>query len=386
MKIGIISEFKIDTVNYGNNLQAYALNKYLRDRFPGSVVETLYFKDRKDSYMREVTSYLALLRLYIGRAYWKIRGKKSSAPGLDRALIGGRLEAFHSFQKANIVLPAQGMTWERLLGSDYTTFIVGSDVVWTQSKANINKIKFLDFENMKKAAKIAYAASFGQNMIPRENRNAIRKALRSFKAISVRETSSVALLRSIGVENAVRTADPTLLLSAQEWSLLERAPRSIEIGGPFIFAYVLGISREQRALIERIGKDKGLPVVYVPYASGEKGNNEAIYGDIAVSDCSPEEWLWLINNAELVLTDSFHGVALSTVYEKKFVVLKRNYVRDINIRLTDYLASIGQIDKLIDPTEDIKLDAMQWDYTAIGAKLDEFRAFSKSFLDDALSG
>lgn len=74
MKIGIISEFKINTVNYGNNLQAYALNKYLRNAFPDYVIETIFFKDdKRENYAR--TSYFALLKIKIGRIWWRIKGK-----------------------------------------------------------------------------------------------------------------------------------------------------------------------------------------------------------------------------------------------------------------------------------------------------------------------
>ena len=138
MKIGIISEFKIDTVNYGNNLQAYALNRYLRETFPEYVVQTLHFRNNEK---HAITSYLALLRRKAGQIWWKINGK-SSVNVLDKSLVGVRLLAFHEFQKANIVLSDHEMTWDSLLKSDYDLLIVGSDVVWSQSKAFINRIKF----------------------------------------------------------------------------------------------------------------------------------------------------------------------------------------------------------------------------------------------------
>ena len=41
MKVGIISEFKLDTVNFGNQLQAYALNYFLRNHLGIENVESI---------------------------------------------------------------------------------------------------------------------------------------------------------------------------------------------------------------------------------------------------------------------------------------------------------------------------------------------------------
>ena len=52
-------------------------------------------------------------------------------------------------------------TYKELKTSDYDYYIVGSDIVWIQSKGFINKAKFIAFNpNKKDAKKIAYAASF----------------------------------------------------------------------------------------------------------------------------------------------------------------------------------------------------------------------------------
>ena len=376
MKIGIISEFKINTVNYGNNLQAFALNRYLRDTFPENIIETLHFEDSEKP---KVTSYFAMLRRVLGKIWWRIKDKRPSE-SLEISLVGNRLEAFHRFQEENINLSPRKMTWEQLLESDYDLLIVGSDVVWNQSKAYINRIKFLDFDNKAMAAKVSYAASFGQNLIPRANQRAIRKALQKFRSISVRESSAVELLRSIGVEGVVQTADPTLLLSANKWTLLERIPKEMTISRPYCFVYFLGADAEQKRMIKQACN--GLPVVYIPYAAGKKQTDEFPFGDTPVFDCGPEEWLWLIHHAEYIITDSFHGIVFSTIFEKKFLAIKRNYIRDINVRIEDYLSMIGQGDKIMCSDKAIDLGSMTWDYEEIGKGLDKLKAFSEAFLAD----
>ena len=79
-----------------------------------------------------------------------------------------------------------------------------------------------------------------------------------------------------------------------------------------------------------------------------------------LDECSPEEWIFLINNAEYIFTDSFHGIIFSTIFEKKFIALKREYTEDINNRLIDYLDTIDEKDKyMLVPSYD-KLKKMNW--------------------------
>lgn len=377
VKIGIISEIKENTINYGNILQSFALNRYLRDTFPGDIVETLFFEGKEKT---KVTSYLALLRRVIEKIWWKIRNKKPSV-ALDVSLVENRIVASRRFQMENINLCPQKLTWKQLLESDYDLFIVGSDVVWSQSKAHINRIKFLDFNNKAMAEKVSYAASFGENFIPRANQMAIRKALQRFKSISVRENSSIELLHSIGVENVVQTADPTLLLSADQWAFLERAPKEMTLGKPYCFTYFLGANDEQKRMVKQACND--LPITYIPYAAGNKQTDVVPFGDILVPDCSPEEWLWLVHHAEYVFTDSFHGLVFSTIFKKKFLAIKRNYIRDINIRMEDFLSMIGQDDKILHSDKAADLRIMRWDYEEIDNRLDRLKAFSKAFLAEA---
>ena len=69
-------------------------------------------------------------------------------------------------------------------------------------------------------------------------------------------------------------------------------------------------------------KKKGLKLVTFPFtASGSL--RQAFFGNIH-SYGGPDIWLSLIRDAEYVITDSFHAVVFSIVYQKRFVVLRRS--------------------------------------------------------------
>lgn len=252
MKIGIISEFSKQTVNYGNCLQAYALNRYIRKIGDFDVVDTLYFPNPfQRKYLIAPVRYTATYILC------RTRNLIRNLPHdyvLRRQVtieqVVARLEAFHIFQQSRMNIRDGDMSWETLLDSDYDLFIVGSEVVWHQLKYCVNRIKFLDFEARKDFRNVAYAASFDDNWIPKCNEKYLRKCLADFDTISVREASAVTLLETIGVKGAVHALDPTLLFSAEEWEEIESRPEEIR-DSPYAFVYLLGTFASQRKAITK---------------------------------------------------------------------------------------------------------------------------------------
>lgn len=367
MKIAIISEFQKQTVNYGNNLQAYALNHYLHMKYPSIEVDTLWFQDPSK---KHITSYLGLLCSKTISCIKNIISSghlRNKSGCINLQLVKSRLKAFENFQK-NITLCENGMTWKRLINSNYDIYIVGSDVVWAQSHYYVNKIKFIKFTTNKKSKKIAYAASFGRNWIPKENVNYIKKCLKDFDMITLREASAVQMLKSYGINNAYHVLDPTILISKDEWAKLENKPSDI-VDAPYVFVYLLGADKAQRESITAWSRQNNLQIITIPYANGLKKEYDLSFGDIKLSDCSPEEWIWLIHHADYVITDSFHGIVFSTIFENRFFAVTRDYTIDINIRLIDFLETIKQKDKMISNCEFKSADEYKWDYEKINQRI-----------------
>lgn len=196
----------------------------------------------------------------------------------------------------------------------YKTVIVGSDQVWNPLKGNeTSNIYFL--KNVDEIKKIAYAASIG---------NATKEAIAQFKDdisafdyISVRENRGKEIIGSL-IDNPIhQVIDPTLIVNPNYFKIIEK-----EYSLPFdkyIFYYSLdGYDKRDRNndLLSKISNELNLPVVAITPEWPKKGA-------LNVSDAGPEEFLWLIDNAELVCTTSFHGTALSLVLNKNFIVLEK---------------------------------------------------------------
>ena len=379
-RIAIISEFNRTSVNYGNRLQAMALNRYLNKVFPEYEITYLYFSFWDHFLVTKKRTISERLSGYVKSIQKRVYHFTKHDEDIDK-----RRGLCDLFSQKYMTLAPKAYTWEKLLNSDFDTFIIGSDVVWAQGNGKLGQLRFLDFNTKKCFDRISYAASFGRDWIPDENIEEIKRCLGKFKAISVRENSSVKLLEKYNIK-AVHTVDPTLLLDKAEWQSYERQPseENLQKCNGYVFTYLLGVDKEMRNSITVWAKLHNLLIITVPYAVGEKNGVDKNYGDIKITECSPENWLWLIDHAEYVITDSFHGSVFSTIFEKKLIVMNRVGEIDINNRMIDFMVMIKQTDKIIPYSSLSLIDKLEWDYFAINDLLEEEKNQSKRFLVNCL--
>ena len=370
-KIAIISELALDNFNYGNRLQTYAFNYYLNSNYKKYKTESLFFTNSCKQKRTKITfqTFLNFLKRF------KNESSKSQMYNFSK-----RLEQANNFTSSKTKLCSKALDYKLLKDTNYDVFIVGSDVVWCQFPRGVNKIKFLDFKTKKDFKKISYSASFSRDYIPKENKKYLTKVLKEFDFISVREKSSIKLLKTIGINNVYHTCDPTLLLDKKYWSSISK---KVDIKDKYIFVYLLGKDKKQREEITRIANSLNLKIVTIPHADGIYNEVDNDFGDYRLDDCSPEEWIYLIENSEYVITDSFHGIVFSTIFEKKFVAIKRDYKEDINNRLIDYLNTINESDKYIS-SSNLDLKKLNWNYNEINKKINKFINESKQYLDKVL--
>ena len=372
-KIAIITELSLNSTNYGNNIQAYALNKYLRLRFPDYRVETILIKKGTG---REITSLLYYGKRIVKKIILMTKKKKDETINVKKKL-------FNEFVGKYIETSHNNLTYDELEKSSFDYFIVGSDIVWMQSRGFINKAKFLAFKPQNNGAKkIAYAASFGENYIPSENEKGIIRYLRCFDAISVREFESIDFLKKYGITNTKHVCDPTLLLSREHWDELSEDTNNIYKyqDKRFAFVYIIGPDKHE-VEISRICQKIGIIPVFV---SCEKQQfDEADYYE-CFDNCSPQEWIWMIKHSEFVFTDSFHGLVFSTIFQKKFFVINRRNNKNLNVRMNDYLLKIGESNKLVDISQVESLDNYVWDYKKIEDSMNEFIRYSKDYLESSI--
>lgn len=291
MKIAIIT--LIGLYNNGNRLQNYALQETLKKVFPNAQVDTINLK-----YNKSIKSKCINLA--------KIIIKK---------IIGYRLVSSKNFKKFNQYISFNAKSFYEFddfskLVNEYDFFVTGSDQVWNLGYLQNEKYFFLDWVPSDK--KLSYAASVGNNDLTDKQKAIFKTLLKSFRFISVREKQSEDMLKSIGITNATTNIDPTLVLTKDEWCKLAKKP-NYEFKKDYIFVYLLGkMSDEYNNKITEISQAYDLEIINL-----YDRKNKTIY------NAGPSEFIWLIKNAKLVITDSFHSIVFSIINKTPFIHFNR---------------------------------------------------------------
>ncbi len=213
-------------------------------------------------------------------------------------------------------------------------FIVGSDQVWNYGISRHTGKKFyLDFAADDKK-KIAYAASFGHGVdfAPEAERQKIAALMRRFDAISVRESGGVTMCRDMYGVKAEQVLDPVFLPDRKLWDeLADRSDKRQK--GRYLLTYLLDPTEAKRAAVLHVAeKLGGIRVINVldglPWLF--KKNRELLNLPDCPENVQVEDWLCLIRDAEMVMTDSCHGLSFALIFQRNFVAFvnrRRGYSR-----------------------------------------------------------
>jgi hypothetical protein len=223
-----------------------------------------------------------------------------------------RHNAFVSFSKAYLNEIDLGITPQSIpdgLGTRYDFFVVGSDQVWNPTFPEFSELFFLTF--VPKHKRVAYAPSFGLSELPEEVKDNFSTWLSSMEYLSVREESGESIIRNLTGRDVPVVLDPTMLLTKEEW-LRVSTPLKTVPKKPYILTYFLGTLDAKRGKeIKLFAKKNSLMIIQINELTSKYYTT------------GPGELISLINQATLILTDSFHGTVFSILFEKPFLTYKR---------------------------------------------------------------
>lgn len=369
MKIGIVTEISYNICNYGNVLQAYALNRFIRDRYEYDVY-TIELKKQKKS----VTSPI----LYFMKSAKAILAKKRK---VVHVVDKEKHNKFFNYYIENIPTIVVNR-FNDIYDKGIEGYIVGADVVWHQEHAFINSLKFLDFDKKYTPIKVSYAASFGNNWIPNENRNKIKKCLDKFRGVSVREESGREVLNDIGVNNVYHVLDPVFLLTPESWMKCSKKPSlNTDNIKNYCLVYLLNPQEYEMDFVRLLGKETKCNIIFVPYVDDSLKKYDLTDKMCVYEKCGPEEWIWLIENASYVVTDSFHCIAFSIIFKKNFYAMDRGKMMS---RIVDILSKTSLTNRFITSETDFSGRIDDICYGEATKYLDNKINESIGFLDDCL--
>ena len=293
--------------NYGNVLQRYAVCNLLMGL--GAEVESLWFSSQAGflpylqshyPWMKDSWDWKTWVKLGIN---WK---------GATSKLLSGR-EAWEATRSAVIksfvdrYIPMRYDVDFSKVADEYDYFVTGSDQVWNPYFADLEKL-FIKFAPGEK--RIAYAASISCPEIPQDKQQTFIDGVNGMKEISVREQAGADLIQQLTGRRVQVVADPTMLVTAEDWRSIARKPSWLKGDEQLLVTYFLG--KRPDSVIESIARENGLQIVNML--------DERVFEHYAIA---PEEWLWLIDHARFMYTDSFHGTVFSILFRTPFVVTER---------------------------------------------------------------
>ena len=369
--VGIITIHKIN--NYGSVFQAYALQRACEDL----------------GYQTEIIDYNFPNEFHSCNKYVEASSSQPNEPKWIKLLYALDLMKQHK-GISNFVSRYEHLSCNQYnspselkeVPPHYDIYITGSDQLWNPRHCNGDPAFMLHFAP-EESLKISYAASIGTDSIPEELYPQYKRLLNRYTSIAVRENSGVDVIKKVVDKDATVVLDPTLLLNYNKWNQIAAPKRQFK--KKYILCYFLNYTFNAFPYVDQLAdymqKQTGYEVVRVARPPHRLGMPHTHYRVGA----SPEEFLALVRDAEIVLTTSFHGTAFAVNYGKPVftVVQDRNASDSRQVSLMNNLGLDKQILSVTDAMPD--KSRFSYDVKLEQERLEILRKQSLDYLKSALS-
>lgn len=362
--------------NYGQILQAFALQKYLENcgyqvyiiDYTPSCIEYRLGPNKWKQYLKYFVKNLPLIKTYAIKKYEKQQSIEKKQNN----------RSFSDFKKRYLKYSTIKYSQIKELRKNPPIadfYITGSDQIWGKSSPNPYPylLQFVDSPN-----KMSYATSFGRSHLEAYEIPIFRNELRKYTKIGVREVGGVEICKSLNLHNSQFTPDPTILLQPLEWKQLLTPGNLFKTQKKKIFIYSCYLRRD-----ELIGK-------FIESNDYEIIIEDVINNDKDIANLSIEDWIKAIYEADYVISNSFHATMFCLYMNTSFVTYQYVGVgSQMNTRLESILNQVNLMHHFVLPNTDLdsifNLLNERIDWENINYKLDEMRNIGYKFLQDGLT-
>jgi len=273
-----IFTFLLDQVNFGQKLQAYAMQKVLLDLG-----------------YRPITYWNSMVNKDVS-----IYSKKLFKDFYVNDLNATHISNFKNYCSRDI-------------------FVAGSDQVWNKYAKYSGGLQKYCFSNIKSKNKVSIAVGVVDNhtnkIEHKKDLIKVKNSLLDFKHITVREHGSAEFLKSIGVSSEIML-DPIFLVSSDEWKAFARKP-NFKFPENFDLLYEVNVFGKYSKVQN---KNPLLNVLELTKTQG----------------IGPREFVWLILHANKIYTNSFHAALYSIIFNKTWEMTKKTlYEKDERFLMLD---------------------------------------------------
>ncbi len=369
-KVGIITFH--NSYNCGSMLETYAMQEIIK----------------KGGLNPEIVNFSSQGQIKLYNAWFENNSIKNIVKNI---LISSHInkiknnnKKYVEFQKKYFKLSNFTSDSSSLKDNDYDTVISGSDQIWNITIDDYDDAYFLNW--VKSAKKVAYSPSFGSKNILRYSNDPdkYKRFILSYDAVSIRENNGKKWTKELTGLDVPVLLDPTLLLDRNDYEKL--VARDVETPGEYIFFYSPGFNNEICKYVKTVADKYNMKVI--TWSSKQYYvKNIKKYGFELPKYENPEMYLYLIKNAKLIFTTSYHGTIFSTIFKKKFYTIKNGGMYGDDDRVITLLNQINLMDRLIPHEFDNKFNYMSDpNFNDSDKNLIKLKEKSIKFLSDNVRG
>lgn len=369
MNIGILTFHRAD--NYGAILQAYALQSKLIER--GHIAEIIDYRcsaieeDYVYNMFPPIRKNILAWCMNFAKNLYVVPKKKNKAKRCGNF----RTEFFctsSAYKSKEDRIDAQ---------QKYDMIITGSDQIWSIKLTKGKDDWYCFKKEIDKCTIVSYGASVGNLKEFSDNIEMFKKDLCNYRMISTREAETNDYLRTELNREIYRVLDPTLLVSESIWD--DMAMKSeIKIDYKYILYYDVEKNTESEKIAIDISKRTGYKLIHFD------SSFRMLFRGGYAQEAGPIEFIWLIKNAEYVITSSFHASVFSIIFEKDFCVVPHPKT---GARVRNLLNDLLLDNHIVESFNDYSYNKLQRNTNYLKAKDIIFseRKESESYIDNCIS-
>ncbi len=377
--IGILTFYWAD--DYGAMLQSYALKTCL-NQYEKTVLIPYYPRalrsryralcdDKSKSFPRRLRR---IARQLVSRSFYsRLRTRRDMRRFREKYLVGKR---------RSLATPGDICRF----GKEIDTYVAGSDQIWNpEITEGFQEGYFCAFPKKGKTEIrcVAYAASIGSERLDEKYEKAFSRLLSNFDAVSLREPCSAAFVGRLYGKEIQTVLDPVFLLEREEWeAFLKNLPgeKRGDRKRKYIALYYTEYNQSMAGYLERLEERTGLgTLILKPQRQMHVWSRGAEY---AVCH-DPLEFLHGLFHAEYVVTNSFHGTAMSILFHKKFAVFSH---QTRGARIRDVLKAAHLENRLAQEARDADRMEERIDWDEVDRALEIPKRESVKFIRESILG
>lgn len=267
------------------------------------------------------------------------------------------------------------------LNDRYDAIIVGSDQTWNPKGFEIirggvaNKAYLLDFFS---GRRFCYGPSIGVEAFSEKEKEVYRNELNKFENYSCRELTGKKLIDDLTGKNAELVLDPTLMVDRETWNnLADENVQMRPVQKKYVLVYLAYYDKDIFDVADEVCRQYSLECIFMSTPGVADIDHRFQY------EFRPEEWINRVRNAEYVITNSFHGIVFSLIFERQILIgLKEEKITSAS-RIRDICRILNISGRMIESSskknKDILLQPM--DYKQINLVLTSLKKSSTQYIE-----